>query len=454
LNARNNAVLPGTLATVWSYDTGGPISASPSVVGDTLFVGNNTGRFVALDVRSGRERWHADERSALMSDPLVIGRNVIVGEGDENSMVMNGVVHVGGGANALLSLDRYTGALRWSAPIDGTGMPTPAYVGGRVVAHIGNGDLVSVSPDTGRVAFSRNIGTTPSMVAVLPLGGDTVVSAGQTQTVVVAVHASSGQTIWRTPIPNGSALGDCPLASNGSQIVGDYLYPLPGQPYVKAGTVGEQRAYALDARTGSPVWNVHLETGLSPFRNQAAIPMIDRGRMFVGSSLAPEMHAIDVATGRLVWRKRVDGPVKGGSVARDGIVYFGDFGGRLWALRESDGSVVGTLDVGTPFNVDSPIIVGRTLVVPSLTGRVLALPLAALHGAHDVRAPHKVASSWFAPAVLASFRRRDRNHDGVLERRELAGTTLFDDFARADIDRSGTIGPLEFGMAVTAGWVR
>jgi hypothetical protein len=166
------------------------------------------------------------------------------------------------------------------------------------------------------------------------------------------------------------------------------------------------------------------------------------------------MHAIDLASGRLVWRRRVDGPVKGGSVAFDGIVYFGDFGGRLWALRESDGSVVGTLNVGTKFNVDSPIIVGRTLVVPSLTGRILALPLSAIGGARDIRVSDKIASAWFSPAVLARFREWDRNHDGVIERSELAGTSLLADFARADRDRSGTIGPLQFGMALTAGLIR
>ena len=449
LNAANNVVLPGSLETTWSAESGGPISASPSVVGSTLYIGNNVGRMLALDVRDGRELWRAAFPSALMSAPLVIGRNVVVGEGDENSMVMSGVVHVGGAANALVALDRDTGAVRWNAPIGGTGMPTAAYVGGRIVAHVGNGDLVSLSPDTGSVAFTHNIGTIPSMVALLPLGGDTVVSAGQTETGIVAVHASSGATIWRRPFPNSSALGDGPLASDGVHVMGGYLYPVKGQPhpYVKAGEVGEQRAFALDARTGAPIWDVHLENGSVPWRNQAAIPMIDRGTLYIGSSISPEMHAIDLKTGHLRWRRRVDGPVKGGLVAVGGNVYFGDFSGRIWALRETDGAVVGTANVGTPFNVDSPIVVGRTLVIASLTGRILALPLEALRGARDVIASQTRASRWFAPDVLARFRNGDRNHDGVLDRRELKRLLAFANFANIDRDGNGRITPLEFGMA-------
>jgi outer membrane protein assembly factor BamB len=450
LNAANNVVLPGSLRTAWSIDSGGPISASPSVVGETLFIGNNVGRMLAIDVRDGHERWRSGFASALMSAPLVIGRNVVVGEGDENSMVMHGVVHVGGAVNALISLDRDTGAVRWSTPIGGTCMPTAAYVNGRVVAHVGTGDLVSLSPDTGEVAFTHNLGTIPSMVAMLPLGNDMVVSAGETETGVVAVHASSGATIWRHGFPNSSALGDGPLAADGVRVMGGYLYPVPGQPhtYVKAGEIGEQRAFALDARTGAQLWDIHLEKGHVPWRNQAAIPLVDRGTLFIGSAISPTMHAIDLKTGRVLWRRKVHGPVKGGIVATGGNLYFGDFSGRIWALRESDGSVVGTVNAGTPFNVASPIVIGRTLVLGSLTGRILALPLDSIDGAHDVVATQAVAKRWFAPNVLARFRAGDRNHDGVLDRGELAHSIAHVSFARIDRDGDGRITPSEFGMAV------
>jgi outer membrane protein assembly factor BamB len=320
LNGANNVVLPGTLRAVWSVESGGPISASPSVVHDTLYVGNNAGRFLALDVRTGRELWHAVLRNALMSAPLVVGRDVIVGEGNENSEVHHGVVHVGSGSNAIVALDRTNGAVRWRSPLTGTAMPSPAYVGGRILAHNGNGDLLAIEPEDGSVDFARNLGTIPSMVAVLPLGVDTIVTAGQTETQIVAARTTDGAIVWRAPFAKDSGLGDCPLASDGRFIFGDYLAPNPNEPFVRAGRRNEERAYALDARTGVPIWDVHLENGFVPTRNQAAIPLLDRSTLFVGSSIAPAVHALDVATGRIRWRRRVGGVVKGGLVASHGIV--------------------------------------------------------------------------------------------------------------------------------------
>jgi outer membrane protein assembly factor BamB len=449
LNAANNAALPGSLATAWSFETKGPISASPSVVDGTLFLGNNAGRFVALDVATGHERWQARLQNAVMSAPLVIGDNVIAGEGNENSRVDHGVVRVGSaGANAIVALDRLRGIVRWRALVGGTAMPTPTYMNGRIMAHVGNGDLVALAPETGAIAFTRNVHTIPSMVALLPIDGRTFVTAGQTQTGVLAIDAATGGTLWRAPFDHGSALGDCPPVSDGTQIMCDYLLPNPGEPYVKAGRVNEERAYALDARTGRVRWDVHLETGVVPRRNQAAIPLVDRGMLLLGSSIANAVHGLDLHDGRMVWRTAVGGPVKGGIVARDGIAYFGDLSGRLWALRERDGAVVGVVDAGTPFNVGSPIIVGRTLVIGSTTGRILALPLVTLRGVHERTISRSIAARRFAPSVLTRFRTGDRNHDGVLSPGELARLG-HRDFASFDLNGDGAVTPLEFAIAMT-----
>jgi outer membrane protein assembly factor BamB len=447
LNRANNVVLPGTLRTAWSVESGAPISASPSVVDGTLFLGNNAGRFLAIDVRTGRVRWRASMPDALMTAPLVVGDDVIVGEGNENSMVRRGVVHVGSGDDALIAFDRRSGTLRWRSAVAGTAMPTPVYLGGRILAHNGDGELVALMPQDGRIVYVRDLGTIPSMVALLPISRDALVTGGQTETSIVAVRASDGSVIWRRPFPGGSGLGDCPLVSDGRRIFGDYLLPAPHEPFVLAGRRNEERAYALDARTGAPLWDVHLENGIVPQRNQAAIPLLHENTLFIGSSVARMMHALDPETGRLRWRRRVGGTVKGGLVATRGTVFFGDLSGRLWALRERDGAVAGVANAGTPFNVGSPIVVGETLVIGSLTGRILALPLGTLLAARDVAAAPERVRAWLAPRILARFRSADLNGDGVLTRGEFARAFPPAAFARVDRNGDGAITPLEFGMS-------
>ncbi|MGH7684230.1 MAG: PQQ-binding-like beta-propeller repeat protein, partial [Vulcanimicrobiaceae bacterium] len=80
-------------------------------------------------------------------------------------------------------------------------------------------------------------------------------------------------------------------------------------------------------------------------------------------------------TGRVLWSTKVDGTVLGGVVERDGRIYFGDNGGTLWALDAKSGNVVGKLATPNGFNVGSPVIVGKSLVIGSKSGTIYAMPL-------------------------------------------------------------------------------
>jgi outer membrane protein assembly factor BamB len=95
------------------------------------------------------------------------------------------------------------------------------------------------------------------------------------------------------------------------------------------------------------------------------------------------MHALDPATGKLVWKTGTRGPVKGGIVDVDGTVYFGDLGGYLWALDAKSGVVVGDKFMRTKFNVGSPIVDGKTLIIGSDSGAIIAVPLQDIRNSHD-----------------------------------------------------------------------
>jgi len=258
-----------------------------------------------------------------------------------------------------------------------------------LLEHSGSGDLYAIDPANGTVKYQRKVATIPSMVAALPLGKFAIVSGGQTDTSVVAIRASDGQTLWQQEFPNASGIGDCPAVSDGTRVFCNYVRPVAPATFVQVGTSVTEHAYALDAVTGQPVWDVALEVGKAPTRNLAAIPLLDGGTLFFGNSTAPWMHALDAETGKVRWRTHVRGPVKGGVVAVGGAVYFGDHGGYLWALDEQTGHVIGVKNMHTPFNVGSPLVVGRTLVIGSLTGRLIAVPLDVIRSAHDpaVKAP-------------------------------------------------------------------
>lgn len=380
------ASLAAALPAAWSVETGGPISSSPTIAGDTLYSDNNSGWLTAIDVHTGDVRWRVKTRDALMSAPLVIGGVVIVGEGNAREEIYEDrrSVLVGIGENRLLGFDAATGAPRWSVPLLGTAMPTPAFVHGLLVHHDGAGRIVGVDPRTGAVRYSKYLGPTASMVAAIPIGRDTYVTDGSFPSGVWAVRARDGATRWIVPLSvDASGIGDCPPASDGRFVYCDYVTAVAPAPVPKVGETAQQHVYAIDVRKGKLAWDVALDRGTLPDRNEAGIPLYDAHRVFLGSAVEASVHALDAATGAVVWRTPVHGPVKGGLVAVDGTVYCADEAGYLWALDERTGAVVGSKKMDVPFNVGSPIVAGKTLVVGANTGRVIAIPLAEIRAGQD-----------------------------------------------------------------------
>jgi outer membrane protein assembly factor BamB len=382
----NNAVVDGPLRARWTLVSGAPISASPSLRGSTLYIGNNRGNLDAIDVRSGRIVWTRHLSNALMSAPLLYDNTVIVGEGDEQSTgSAPGAVYVGMGPSALVALDSTNGSVRWRTAVAGSAMPTPAIVDGVLVDHNGAGWLTGLDPKTGKTWYARNLHSIASMTATLPVGAGRFVTIGVLDNAAWELRASDGATIWRTAFPgSGSGHGDCPPVSDGARVFCNYVSPPGRQVYTNVGAPAVQHAYALDLRNGSKLWDVALQSGVLPPRNEAAVPLVDGGLVYFGSALAPYMHALDASSGRVAWQTKVRGPVKSGAVVVGNTLYFGDLAGYLWALNARTGAIDGDKKMPSGFNVGSPIAAGETLVIGSRTGSVYAVPLADISSSHDV----------------------------------------------------------------------
>jgi outer membrane protein assembly factor BamB len=386
MGPENNAVVGGRLEATWRIETGGQISASPAIADGTLYVGNNDGSLFAIDVASGQVLWKAQVPNPLMSDPLVYGDVVIVGEGDPTSRTSSPSepIMVGQGPSALMAFDRSSGAMRWQTPLSGSAMPTPAIIDGILVNHDGAGYINGLDPATGRKRYARWLGSMASMTSALPVGGGDFVTSGVGSNAVWRLHADGGGVVWRSAFSKGaSGIGDCPPVSDGSRIYCDYVSPVWPDTSTVIGNLTAQRVFALRVDDGALLWDVALESGSLPIRNEAAIPLLSGGLLYLGSAIAPWMHALDATSGTLVWEMPTRGAVKGGVVQVGGVVYFGDLGGYLWALDAKTGRVIGVKNMHTPFNVGSPIVVGRTLIIGSDSGSVIAVPLATIRSSQD-----------------------------------------------------------------------
>jgi outer membrane protein assembly factor BamB len=222
------------------------------------------------------------------------------------------------------------------------------------------------------------------MTAALPVGNADFVTMGVGSNAAWRLRADGGSVVWRSAFSKGaSGIGDCPPVGDGSRVYCDYISPVFPDTSTVIGHLAVERVYALRVDDGALAWDVALESGSLPERNEAAIPLLSGGLLYLGSAIAPWIHALDAKTGMLVWEMPTRGAVKGGIVAVDGVVYFGDLGGYLWALDARTGRVIGDKFMHTPFNVGSPIVDGKTLIIGSDSGSLIAIPLDAIRTSHD-----------------------------------------------------------------------
>ncbi|MHB8433961.1 MAG: outer membrane protein assembly factor BamB family protein [Candidatus Tyrphobacter sp.] len=374
--------LPSAFA--WSVRTGG-ISSSPVVYHDAILVASNDHRLYAIDGATGAIRWTYKAENELMAQPIYERGTIFVatGNSDCSAYFPPSYVVMGLGTNRIEAIDAATGRETWSQGIAGTGMPTPLLVGGAIVHADGAGAVVALDSKTGAYRWHASLPSFFSMTAVTRGDAGRIYVSGGFPNAVYALNAKTGAVLWRRAFARvDGAIADDPIASTKTSLVGMYLEPLARGPQgwvVQFGSLARQHVYALDKQTGSVLWDRTLANvkGRAPAFNESAIPLIYRNAIFIGSALTSIVSALDVRSGRVLWQLRVKGPVKGGLVARNGIVYFGDLGGYFWAVDAATGRVLGRKAEGVHFNVGSPIIVNDTLIDGSREG-VVAVPLRSL----------------------------------------------------------------------------
>lgn len=384
--AQLNPVLPNPRAEFrWQFRMDDGTSTVPTVDGSTLFVASNDRSVYALDLYSGARKWRTPLANDVMTPPIVYKGVVIVGIGGSTSSVWHPPdrIVVGTGANAIVALRERDGSLLWTYVLRGTGMPGGMLVHGLYVHHDGAGDVVALDWRTGRLVWRRNVATVAAMSAIAPAGDGLLISAGVAPARVFALRGN-GSRAWTYSLAHrASGVADTPIATDASDFACTmYLDPADGNPFVYVERRVIQHVIALHALRGTLRWDIVIERGMLRTKNWAAIPILAGGRVYIGSELKPYVHALDARTGKLVWKRKLDGLEQSAGVVKDGVLYVGDSSGMLWALNAATGAVIGTKQFSDGFRVGSPIIVGRTLIVGGNDGSVFAVPLNDLLTSH------------------------------------------------------------------------
>ncbi len=334
------STLPDELVVCWSYDLKAGSSCTPAVAGGTVYVSDESGKLVALDLARGTAKWQFEGPDTIASSPTAIREPApgLVVFGDEAGVLRacdaatgqvrwtfetgdrivssvntagaepgrqrrlaaasrhrtaDGRLVFGSYDGFVYALNPADGSLRWKYEVQERVHGTPAIVDGFVLAAACDGKLHVIRLDDGAAVRQVPLGSVSgSAVAVrgerafLGLYGE----------AVVGIDWQAGRVLWRFEDADRSF----PFLS--SAAVMEELVLIGGR---------DRRLRALDPATGRQRWELVTKGRVD------SSPVVVGSRVFVGSADGV-LYAADLTTGREAWRFETGGGIAGSPAVGEG----------------------------------------------------------------------------------------------------------------------------------------
>jgi outer membrane protein assembly factor BamB len=182
---------------------------------------------------------------------------------------------------------------------------SPAIANGVVYQGVGNGDVVALDLEAGRLKWRYKSGVLfgESSAAV----ADGVVYIGDLEGGLHAINAADGKKLW--VFKAATEIKSSPVVTGGRVLVGSY----------------DQSLYALDARTGKQLWSFATSGPVH------ATPGVIEGVTFV-AGCDEHFRAIRIADGKEVYAIHAQAYIGASPALAPGEAYFGTFDNQVLGL--------------------------------------------------------------------------------------------------------------------------
>jgi outer membrane protein assembly factor BamB len=206
-----------TGATSWTKNLGANFSASPTLVGSTLYIGDLSGNFYALNANTGATIWKATFAGAFYG----------------SAVVANGTLYVGSYQGSFYALKADSGAVIWSYALSSGTDTSAALVNGNVYFGGYDNKIYCLNAATGAMVWSYATG---GHVESAPAIANGTLYVGSDDDKVYAIGTSgtnAGYLLWS--YTTGAQVFASPIVYNNHVYIGSY----------------DDKLYALNARDGS-----------------------------------------------------------------------------------------------------------------------------------------------------------------------------------------------------------
>lgn len=294
-----HALDPATGVPKWAFQETSRIGASGAVAGNgTVYVAAFSGKIHALDVATGTPKWSKQVAGGLIHNGLAL---------DEA-----GVLYFGAHDGKVYAFDTVTQSTKWSYQTGGIIDNSAAALGADGTVYIGSwdGKLYALDGATGALRWRF---TTGGWVDVAPVvGPDGTVYFGSRDGRLYAVDGASGSERWR--FQTGGAIDHSgPALSPGGVVY--------------CGS-DDRRLYAVNAATGAPLWHYQAPDLM------VSHPAIGADGTIYVACRGATLFALNPTTGqpRWTWQNDYLG-MTSVAIGADGTLYFASGMGKVRAMR-------------------------------------------------------------------------------------------------------------------------
>ena len=328
----------------------GLVNSSPSVVGDTVYVGSYDGHLYAVDADRGHVRWKVAFGKPIYASPVVADGRVFIcctGEKAVSERAKQATCRIA-------CLEAKTGKVVWDHSLirGDVRYDLGKWAGGWASPVLDASKVYIGSDDRGIYALDRKDGrtvwrfsTAGRVHSAQTLVEDTLYS-GCHDGFVYALDRESGKLRWK--FKTGSLVNSTVAYRDGAVYFGSY----------------DKHVYAVGAADGKLIWKTPTDPNITS--HIVASPTVTADAVFIGT-WPGTMYGLDRGTGKVRWRTPLGGRLQASCTVAAGVVFTLAFN-RVVGLHTETGKIVWQANLGGAFATSTPTIVDGGLYVGSRSG--------------------------------------------------------------------------------------
>jgi outer membrane protein assembly factor BamB len=301
---------------LWKFKTGDAVYSSPAVDKGIVYCGSNDSKLYAVAVETGQEVWRFKTGGLLARGRDIARGGAGIAEGIHSSpAVFEGMVYFGSWDGNLYAVDAREGKEVWRFKTRGSVSSSPAIADDIVYFGSNDGNLYAVDAKTGLEMWRFDTGSllSPDHIRCAPAIDDEVICFS-------SVDILNNCFLYTLDIRTGQkAHVFAAKETEGSNptIFDNVVY------YVD----NDRKLCGMCAKTGVEVWSSKANYS----GEVDSSPAIAEGMIYFTRS--GNIYGVDINTRQKMWMFEPDEPLSSELVVSEGVMYFEDCEGALYAVR-------------------------------------------------------------------------------------------------------------------------